>query len=131
MPADCDAAAIQVGLAGYGTVKAGGSQPFRVTLTNTSAADCVLRVSAKTLVVTVSSGKDRIWSTADCDAWLPGSTGTVSPQKAQVVAIDWTVSRSAKGCSLSKDLLKKGTYLATATFGGQKEATKAMQVTAG
>ena len=44
---------------------AGRRNVINLSLTSTSPA-CTFPVSAKTLVVKISSGKDRIWSTQDC-----------------------------------------------------------------
>lgn len=124
-PAACDQTNTALALAGYQKVKQGGKQPFKVSLTNTGSQNCVLDVKPASFELTVTSGTDRIWSTAHCAKWVPAKKQTLKPKKAYEFSIEWPLQRSASGCKTTKDVLRPGTYVGTATFG---EGLKARQV---
>ncbi|PFG17707.1 hypothetical protein ATK74_2280 [Propionicimonas paludicola] len=129
-PTACAAESLSASLAGYGTVKAGGTQPFKLTLTSQADADCLFDAEVGTVELAVSSGADRIWTTDHCAKLLPGKTLTLSKGKPVELGIDWPVKRSAKGCKTTKDVLGAGTYVATATYRNVTLARKVMSVTA-
>jgi hypothetical protein len=116
-PVACDPAGSNLGVAGYQKVKQGGTQTFKVSIKNT-AAPCVLQLSGSNFTFTVKSGSDQIWSTADCDKWLP-TVKDVKLKQGQTYQFDltWGLVRSKPGCKTTKDLVKPGTYVGTATFG--------------
>lgn len=129
-PTACAAESLSASLAGYGTVKVGGKQPFKLTLTSQADADCLFDAKVGTVELAVSSGSDRIWTTDHCAKLLPGKTLTLSKGKPVELSIDWPVKRSAKGCKTAKDALGAGTYVAKATYRGVTLARKVMSVTA-
>lgn len=129
-PTACAAESLSAALAGYGTVKAGGKQPFKLTLTSQADADCLLDAKAGTFELAVSSGTDRIWTTDHCAKLLPGKTLTLTKGKPIELSIDWPVKRSAKGCKTTKDVLGAGTYVAKATYRDVTLARKVMSVKA-
>lgn len=124
-PVVCDQTNTELSLAGYQKVKQGGQQPFKVSLTNTSSQNCVLEVKPATFELTVTSGTDRIWSTAHCAKWVPAKKQTLKPKKAYEFSIEWKLQRSVDGCKTTKDVLRPGTYVGTATFA---DGLKARQV---
>ena len=129
-PTACAAESLSASLAGYATVKAGGTQPFKLTLTSQADADCLFDAEVGTVELAVSSGADRIWTTDHCAKLLPGKTLTLSKGKPVELSIDWPVKRSAAGCKSTKDVLGKGTYVAKATYRNVTLARKVMSVTA-
>lgn len=129
-PTACAAESLSASLAGYGTVKAGGKQPFKLTLTSQADADCLLDAKTGTFELAVNSGTDRIWTTDHCAKLLPGKTLTLTKGKAIELSIDWPVKRSAKGCKTTKDALGAGTYVAKATYRDVTLARKVMSVKA-
>lgn len=116
-PVACDPASSNLGVAGYQKVKQGGKQVFTVTIKNT-ANPCVLQVNSANFTLTVKSGSDQIWSTADCDTWVP-TVKNVNLKQGQTYqfAINWGLVRSKSGCKTTKDAMKPGTYVGTAVFG--------------
>lgn len=124
-PVACDQTNTDLALAGYQKVKQGGKQPFKVALTNSSSQNCVLDVKAASFELTVTSGTDRIWSTAHCAKWVPAKKQTLKPKKAYEFSMEWPLQRSADGCKTTKDVLRPGTYVATAIFA---DGLKARQV---
>jgi hypothetical protein len=128
-PQACDPLSIRAGLAGFKKLTQGSAQVFKVSLTNTTAVPCVLAVTASNFVVVVTSGKDRIWTTADCAAWVPAKTVTLAPQQAYVFEVNWSGARSASKCKTTKATVGAGTYVAKATFTGAEPARLVMLVT--
>ncbi len=129
-PTACAAESLSASLAGYGTVKVGGTQPFKLTVTSQADADCLFDASAGTVELAVSSGSDRIWTTDHCAKLLPGKTLTLTKGKPVELSITWPVKRSAKDCKTTKDALGAGTYVAKATYRDVTLARKVMSVKA-
>lgn len=128
-PLACDQTNTDLTLAGYQKVKQDAKQPFRLTLKNTGSQDCVLDLKPATFSLTVTSGTDRIWSTADCAKWLPAKKLTLKPGKVHEFGIEWGVDRSAAGCKLLKDVLRPGTYVAGGSFAETVKARQVFQIT--
>ncbi|MGB4628051.1 MAG: hypothetical protein WBH64_01125 [Propionicimonas sp.] len=127
-PQPCEATAIQLSVVGYQKVKVSAKQVFTLTASNTGTQPCVLAVNSATYSLTVSSGTDRIWSTADCDKWLPAKTLTLKSQAQHEFAVTWPLRRSSSGCQLSKAALAPGTYVAKAVFAEVATARQAMNL---
>jgi hypothetical protein len=128
-PLACDQTNTGLALAGYQKVKQDAKQAFKVALTNTGGAACVLDLTAANFSLTVTSGTDRIWTTDDCAKWVPAKKQTLKPQKGYEFAIDWGVARSGAGCKVAKSLLNPGTYVATAAFSDSVKARQVFLVT--
>ncbi|MGC3954404.1 MAG: hypothetical protein QM804_09175 [Propionicimonas sp.] len=128
-PVACDPTLMKLDVAGFQKVKVGAKDTvFTLSVTNNGKDSCVLDISPKTYQLTVTSGKDRIWSTADCEKWLPAKKTTLKGGAAHEFSVKWTVRRSAKGCKLNKDQLKAGTYVATASLAGKSTAKQPLQL---
>ncbi|AZZ41262.1 hypothetical protein C0Z11_01985 [Acidipropionibacterium jensenii] len=107
----------------------GSTVTFTVTVTNQGAA-CVWNLKTLPVEVTVDSGSDRIWSTGDCAAWAPKGSHEVALGKSASVTVKWPTKRSASGsCSLSKEQLGTGTYVASAQVKGGATRQYVMQLT--
>lgn len=124
----CGANDSQLAMAGYQKVKQGSTQTFKLSVSNNGAKDCVLDLKPATYSLVVTSGTDRIWSTGDCDKWLPAKKVTLKPQKAYEFTVAWTLARSAPGCTTTKALLKPGTYVATAAFAETLKTRQVFQI---
>lgn len=129
-PQTCQPVNLRLGLAGFQKLKQATAQPFKLSITNNSAIPCVLEVNAKNYALTVTSGKDRIWSTADCAAWVPAKNLTLAPQQAYVFDLTWSGARSKATCVTTKNTVGAGTYVAKSTFTGATEARLVMLITA-
>jgi hypothetical protein len=113
-PVPCDS--LKLTVAGFERISVTGKQTFNLAATNESESPCVADISAETYALTVVSGNDRIWSTADCPEWVPAEQVALAPGESHEFAVEWTLRRSSSGCELSKDQLKPGTYVADATW---------------
>jgi hypothetical protein len=129
-PQVCDPANLRVGLAGFEKLKSGAAQPFKISITNSTAIGCVLSASASTISVVVTSGNDRIWTTADCAAWVPTKRLTLTPAQPYVFDVNWPGKRSKASCKTTKDAVAAGTYVGTATFVGAAPARLVMTISA-
>lgn len=128
-PVACDPGVMKLGVAGFQKVKVGAKNTaFTLTVTNGGTVPCILTISPKTYQLTVTSGKDRIWSTADCDKWLPAKETTLEGGAAHEFTVKWTLRRSSEGCKLAKSQLRPGTYLATASLNDKATGKQVMQL---
>lgn len=114
-PVACAPQETAVRISGSGRVKIGATTSFYVVLLSTGTQTCQLTPAA--IEVKIYSGKDRIWSTQDCAAWLPKGPITLKPGVASRFAVNWTTQRSAAQCQLN-GTLRPGTYVATALVTG-------------
>jgi hypothetical protein len=128
-PLACDQTSTGLSLAGYQKVKQDAKQSFKVGLKNTGAQPCVLDLTAVNFSLSVTSGTDRIWSTADCAKWVPAKKQTLKTQQSYEFSIGWGVIRSAAGCKEAKGLLNPGTYVAQAVFADTVKSRQVFLVT--
>lgn len=124
-PVACDGTTTTLSLAGYQKVKQDAKQPFKLGITNTGKVNCVLNLASTNFALEVTSGSDRIWTTADCAKWAPAKKATLKPGKSFEFGLDWPLVRSSAGCKTTKNLLNPGTYVAAAAF---SETATAKQV---
>jgi len=96
---------------------AGERVRFALTVTNASETSCLVDAGAQNMVLTVVSGEDRIWSTADC-----GSAEAVrlllGPGDETTRAVTWNGTRSAPGCTAVDSAVLPGTYQLGMTYDG-------------
>ena len=76
---------------------------------------CTFAVSANTLTLNITSGKDAIWSSRDCPRAIPRSDVVVRNNVTAKVEVVWTqAKRSSERCILGTDWAMPGWYHATA-----------------
>jgi hypothetical protein len=71
---------------------------------------CTFKVSPETLVVKITSGNDRIWSSQDCPRSIPTSDVVVRSGVATNVDVTWSGKRSDIGCPRVTSWALKGFY---------------------
>ncbi len=118
-PQACDPLNVEVGIAGFRSVAVGSKQPFKLSIGNNTAVSCILDLKSSTFGLKVTSGTDRIWSTADCPKLVPVKKTTLKAGKAYEFTIEWPGQRSQPGCVLVDKDLGVGTYVATANYAEQ------------
>ncbi|MCK6209771.1 hypothetical protein KZX45_04355 [Georgenia sp. EYE_87] len=91
---------------------------FAVTLTNRAEVACLLDAGAASLVVTVHSGEDRVWSSGDCVVEPAARELLLDSGDSTETAIRWDGTRSAKGCPGGQGAAQPGSYRVAATLGG-------------
>jgi hypothetical protein len=119
-PAECAPEQISlVAISDATSYAAGATAAFGMRITNTGKADCTMDAGSAALELTVVSGKDRIWSSDDCQESAQNVPTTVSPgeEGALESSVEWALVRSAKGCAKDLPAVKPGTYQLVARAG--------------
>jgi len=100
-----------------------GVQPtFSLTVVNTGRLDCTFDVGAQSLVTRITSGSDRIWSSAHCEARGLEATSIQRLRRGvpYTTTLVWDRRRSDKGCDGPRTKALPGTYTAQVQGGGVK-----------
>lgn len=116
----CDPGNVVINLAGVKPVYAPGEQPvFQVTVVNTGSPACTFDVGPAGIELKITSGSDRIWSSADC-ATAASSIQLLQRGIPYVGTIGWDLRRSAPKCAGTRAPVRKGTYVAQIKAGDIK-----------
>jgi hypothetical protein len=91
---------------------------FQLSLINGSDQTCIARVSRKNFELGINSGKDRIWSTADCRSMIKPITSKLASEHAVAWSLIWDGKRSKANCRSAREALRPGTYVVTAQLEG-------------
>jgi hypothetical protein len=103
-----------------GPAYAGRPVVFAMTLTTKVSPACTWMVSSDSLVVKVTSGTDRLWSTQECSAAIPQRSVVVRRDTAVTVPVTWSGQRSDADCTRSTPWAEPGYYHAvSAAFGAE------------
>lgn len=122
-PVACDPAALTLTLTSDAQSYPAGVEPvLAVALTNTGSAACTVDGGSGNQVVTVTSGADRIWSSADCQGEVAERLLLLDPGAQDVVPVTWDRSRSDEACTGGLAAPRAGTYQAVATMLGVQSA---------
>ncbi len=128
----CSQSSVDLGLVGATKRPVGGAPlAFEVSVTNKTTVPCVVDLSPDTLELKVVSGSDRIWTSNHCDAWVPAMSKKLNPKETLKTKLTWPGRRSADGCKVKSDVLRSGTYVATAHFGITRSPKFVMQLRKG
>ncbi|TMR12216.1 hypothetical protein ETD86_33455 [Nonomuraea turkmeniaca] len=104
---------------GKDQVYAGDARPaFIVTLVNTGPVMCKADVGPRTMEIRITSGADRIWSTADCVSGVGTDVQDLQRGIPYVQTLSWDRRRSSTDCRSTPPSALPGTYVATARMGG-------------
>jgi hypothetical protein len=99
---------------------AGSVVHVRLKLTTTGNPACTWTVSPETLVVKITSGDDRIWSSQDCPDAVPQTDVVVRKDVPAKVDMGWRARRSDSGCTPQRGWAQPGFYhVTTAAFGAE------------
>ena len=127
-PELCAPKDLKVSVSGPSSVRAAKSMKFDVSVTNAGKQDCELDIGQKNFELRVYSGKDKIFTTDHCWVWAPDEAGVLAPGAKLEWQTSWGVNRTAKECKTSKQLLRPGTYVATAELDKAKPAQHVMRL---
>lgn len=118
--AACSPTGLTTTLTADATSYAAGVTPtFTVTLTNSGDAACTVDAGLANQSLVVTSGADRIWSSADCPADTPGERLLLmAPGAAETMPVAWPRVRSDEECSADLPEPRPGTYTAVAVVAG-------------
>jgi len=129
-PADlaCKGSDVRIdALPGNRKIVSGSALNFVVQLTPDDDG-CKATISNDTLTVTVTSGKDLIWSTSQCSKVIQTATLVVAKGKQAAVTVPWNGHRSGPGCLPGQPVAKPGTYVVKAEYDGHLSSAQAFQV---
>jgi hypothetical protein len=118
----CAARDVQVRPEVPGRAYAGRTVTFRLVLTTRESPACNWQVSPATVVVKLTSGQDRIWSTQDCPAAVPRQAVVVRKDHETHVDVTWRGQRSDGTCSRSNPWAQPGFYYVQAAALGADPA---------
>ncbi|MFI6924926.1 hypothetical protein ACIBIZ_33625 [Nonomuraea spiralis] len=90
---------------------------FIVTLVNTGPVMCTADVGPRTMEIRITSGADRIWSTADCVSGVGTEVRELQRGVPYVRTLEWDRRRSSTDCRSVSAAALPGTYVATARMG--------------
>jgi hypothetical protein len=114
----CDEADLVLSLQGKQEVYVGGAWPnFLVSVVNTGPVSCRVDVGPRAMELRVTSGEDRIWSTADCVSGAGAEMKELERGVPYVRSLDWDRRRSTADCRSDRPAALPGTYVAVARMG--------------
>jgi hypothetical protein len=97
-----------------------------ISVVNRGAAPCRFDVGSRSLSLVVSSGKDRVWSSDDCQGKGSSDVRLLEPGKPFAAAAVWKRVRSAEGCPKGQPVARPGTYVVSGSANGVENARKAV-----
>ncbi|MEV4169360.1 MULTISPECIES: hypothetical protein [unclassified Nonomuraea] len=101
----------------------GDSRPgFLVTLVNTGSVMCTADVGPRAMEVRITSGADRIWSTADCVSGEGAEVKELQRGVPYVRSLEWDRRRSSSDCRATPAAALPGTYVAMVRMGKLRSA---------
>ena len=116
-PVDCTAEEIQISLAAdSSSYRVGRTATFTIGITHTGTEPCTLDAGNVGRELLITSGEDRVFSSADCDA--DGSKPLLlAPGDEYPGSATWGTNRSAPGCPAGLPALGAGSYQAVVKAG--------------
>ncbi|QDW62484.1 hypothetical protein [Oerskovia sp. KBS0722] len=105
----CQAKDVTLWLAASKTEYAVGEKPtFTTTLTHVGHRPCLIDASTAVQAITITSGTDRIWSSADCPA--ASKDLLMAPGDVWTETVTWNRDRSAPECATGLPGTQPGSY---------------------
>lgn len=101
-------------------VPGGSDAAITLILRTVEAEACTWQVSPETLTVSITSGKDDIWSSRECPAAIPAQEVVVRRDVDTPVTFTWHTRRSDETCSRLTQWARPGWYhVQAAALGGE------------
>jgi hypothetical protein len=114
----CEAEELRPTLTGKQRLALTRPTTFQLSLINGSDQTCIARVTPQNFELAIYSGKDRIWSTADCRSIIKPISNKLRSEHAVAWSLTWNGRRSKSDCRSAREALRPGTYLVTAELEG-------------
>jgi hypothetical protein len=115
---DCAAKELRPTLTGKQRLAPKKPNTFQLSLINGSEETCIARVTKKNFELTISSGSDRIWSTADCPSIIKSISRKLGSEYAVAWTLTWDGKRSKSNCKTARKAPSPGKYVVTAQLDG-------------
>ncbi|MFI5711354.1 hypothetical protein [Kribbella sp. NPDC051620] len=109
------------------TLTAGNSMNLVIQL-SAVRDECRVVVDPTVLSLTITSGKDQIWTTEHCEKVVPRATLILAKGKQSTATIPWDGRRSRPGCLPGQLQAKPGTYVAKAVYDGRASTEQAFTI---
>jgi hypothetical protein len=103
--------------AGEDSYAVGASLRLSLSITNTGTTPCTRDLGQAQVELTVTSGRDRIWSSDDCAPGGDPDVVTLEPGEPVVQNVTWDGRRSLPGCAGEKAQAQPGTYRVSGRVG--------------
>ena len=113
-----------------GTAYAGNDVTVTLNLSTSDSPACTWEVSPESVVVKLTSGSDRIWSTQDCPGAVPRQQVTLRRDSTTTVGVVWSGQRSDPSCSRTTSWAEPGFYHASAAALGSEPEDRQFQLAA-
>jgi hypothetical protein len=101
---------------------------FTVLVENKGGAACSVDLGPRSLVWTVKSGDDRIWSSTDCLTGGAPDIVQLQPNQSTTRTYDWRRVRSRPACPSGQPAVKAGYYKVSATVVGAGPSSYAFRL---
>lgn len=118
-PATCAPTAVQVHIDADDNYYRKSVKPkLKIVAANVGTVPCLLDIGSKTIVLVITSGRDRIWSSADCLTKGTSERRLLQPRQQVGAEVVWNRVRSKPGCPAEVPTAKAGTYLVDGQVAG-------------
>jgi hypothetical protein len=97
-----------------------------IAVKNVGDVGCLVDLGSQALSLVVKSGKDRIWSSDDCQGKGTSDVRLLKPGQALEARSVWSTVRSEKGCPKGMAKARPGTYVLEGSAGGVKAKKRAV-----
>jgi archaellum component FlaG (FlaF/FlaG flagellin family) len=116
--AACTAKSLQVtATADASSYSKGATPKLGLLIRNVGKEDCSLDAGSAAVELLIVSGKDRIWSSDDCQKGGTSNVQVLKPGAELASSVQWPMQRSAAGCPPDLPAPNAGTYQVTGRVG--------------
>ena len=114
-PVECTAADVTVALTSDAPAYTlGQTAVFTLSITHVGTVPCTMDAGRSAAELVITSGEDRVWSSADCEPGDPRLL-LLDGGNSDVSTIEWATNRSAPECPADLPQIGAGTYQAVLT----------------
>jgi hypothetical protein len=126
-PLSCAKSVLTVKLKADRQIYAGSAKPkLYLGVKNRGPNECLIDMGSKALSFTIISGKDRIWSSDDCQGKGTRDVRLLKPGQTMWARAVWSKVRSTPGCPKGMPSAKPGYYVVDGSAGGVKADKRAV-----
>ena len=126
-PLSCAKSVLSVRLKADQRVYAAGEKPkLYLGVKNSGPVACLADMGSRALSFTIISGKDRIWSSDDCQGKGSSDVRLLNPGQTLWARAVWGKVRSQPGCPKGQPVAKPGTYVVEGSAAGVKSRKRAV-----
>jgi hypothetical protein len=109
------------------TITSGARLNFAIRL-SAVRTQCTATIDPTVLSLTITSGKDQVWTTSHCEQAISRATMILAAGKESTSTVVWGGRRSGPGCLPGQLVAKPGTYVATAAYDGRASTPQAFKI---